>query len=231
MDERLESIFDSIENNRLNADSPFIFHCTMCGDCCRNREDILLNPQDLFQLAKGLQIRPQDVVEKYCEYYIGSQSRMPIVRLKSLGTDKHCVFLENNQCSVQSFKPTVCAMFPLGRFYSLKTDENNADEGEFGYMLMDAPCGDKREIHTVREWLGKYNIPIDDEFYKRWVEVIGKLSVKLAEIEKKVSEAAMNNKWLAVFLALYLHYDIKKEFLPQFIQNAELIVNLIMSEH
>ena len=61
--------------------------------------------------------------------------------------------------------------------------------------------------------------------------VLVKLSVKLAEIEKKVSEAAMNNKWLAVFLALYLHYDIKKEFLPQFIQNAELIVNLIMSEH
>ena len=44
-------------------------------------------------IAKGLKMNPDAVSEKYCERYVGSQSRMPIVRLKSEGFDRHCVFL------------------------------------------------------------------------------------------------------------------------------------------
>lgn len=52
MDKRMEDIYENIKKHRLTSDSVFMFHCTMCGDCCRNRDDILLNSKDLFNLAK-----------------------------------------------------------------------------------------------------------------------------------------------------------------------------------
>lgn len=57
MNQRMEQILNDFENNKLNADDSFKFHCTQCGKCCINRDDILLSPQDLFRIAKKL-IRP-----------------------------------------------------------------------------------------------------------------------------------------------------------------------------
>ena len=48
MDTRMEEIVNSIEHNKLTADDPFRFHCTQCGKCCINREDILLTPLNLL---------------------------------------------------------------------------------------------------------------------------------------------------------------------------------------
>ncbi len=40
MNARMEEIMNAIEHNKLTADDPFRFHCTQCGKCCINREDI-----------------------------------------------------------------------------------------------------------------------------------------------------------------------------------------------
>ena len=85
MDPRLQHISENFENITIGLDEPFQFHCTQCGKCCIHREDILLNPQDLFRIAKHLEQTPQDVVEHFCEVYTGQDSRMPIVRLSPEG--------------------------------------------------------------------------------------------------------------------------------------------------
>lgn len=221
MDKGLKLIKDKMEKHRLNADSVFVFHCTKCGDCCRHREDILLNPFDLYRLAKGFKKSPQSVAEQYCEMYIGQSSGMPVVRLKTVGDDKSCIFLKDNICSVQDFKPTVCAMFPLGRFYQSEKDST------IGYIFNDATCGDKSKKHTVREWLGKYDIPIEDEFYKLWVEAIGKITAKLAEFEEQSDEKTMNSFGMILYVCLYLCYDTEKEFMEQFKENVEKITNYL----
>lgn len=223
MDKRLEGIYENIKKHKLTPDSAFMFHCTMCGDCCRNREDILLNPQDLFNLAKGLNIAPQDVVEKYGESYLGSSSRMPIVRLKPVGFDKHCAFLDGNSCAVQAFKPTVCAMFPIGRFRECGKDKSD----EINYMFNDPNCGDKREIHTVREWLASYGILENDEFYLKWTSTLETLSMSLAKLEKCFESETMDKIWTLVYFFLYLNYDTEKEFMPQFQKNADLAIGNI----
>lgn len=222
MDKRMEDIYENIEKNKLTADSVFMFHCTMCGDCCRNREDILLSPQDLFKLANGLKIAPKDVVEKYGETYLGSTSRMPIVRLRSVGYDKHCAFLEGNGCAVQAFKPTVCAMFPIGRFR-----EYGKDKEGISYMFTNPNCGDKREIHTVRAWLGSYGISENDEFFLKWSSTLETLATSLAKLEKRFKADKMDQLWTIVYFFLYLNYDIEKEFMPQFLKNSELAIGNI----
>lgn len=115
MDQRLLHIAENLENMIIDPNEPFRFHCTQCGKCCEHREDILLNPQDLFRMAKFLKQSPADVVNHYCEVYIGPDSRIPIVRLLPEGPTKRCPFLVRNKCRIHEAKPTVCAMFPIGR--------------------------------------------------------------------------------------------------------------------
>ena len=54
MDTRLKEIVDNFEKMKIGVDEPFKFHCTMCGKCCINREDILLTPKDLYNMSKEL---------------------------------------------------------------------------------------------------------------------------------------------------------------------------------
>ena len=54
----------------IGLNDTFTFHCTQCGKCCIHQEDILLSPNDLFNIAKKFQITPKDAFEQYCETYI-----------------------------------------------------------------------------------------------------------------------------------------------------------------
>ena len=65
----------------LNLDSTFRFRCKQCGNCCRNREDILISPYDLFRIARHLSMTPKDVIDRYCHFYIGTGSHLPVVLL------------------------------------------------------------------------------------------------------------------------------------------------------
>ena len=115
MDNRIKEIVENFDQIKIGLDDPFKFHCTMCGKCCINREDILLTPRDIYNMSKELGMRPGDFFHAYCEYYIGSNSRMPIVRLKPRGSVQRCPLLKDRKCSVYKAKPVVYAMFPIGR--------------------------------------------------------------------------------------------------------------------
>ena len=115
MDNRLKEIVDNFDSLKIGLDEPFRFHCTMCGKCCINREDILLTPRDMYSMAKELQISPEELFKRYCETYIGHDSCIPIVRLKPRGSIKRCPLLKDRKCSVHKAKPGACAMFPIGR--------------------------------------------------------------------------------------------------------------------
>lgn len=53
MDNRLKEIVDNFDSLKIGVDEPFRFHCTMCGKCCINREDILLTPRDICIIIAG----------------------------------------------------------------------------------------------------------------------------------------------------------------------------------
>ena len=100
MNTRMEEIMNAIEHNKLTADDPFRFHCTQCGKCCINREDILLTPLDLFRIANELKLSLKEFIGQYCELYIGLDSHFPLIRLKPKGSVKRCPLLKNRRCSV-----------------------------------------------------------------------------------------------------------------------------------
>lgn len=61
-DPRLQHIAENFDSMKRDMNDTFRFHCTQCGKCCINREDILMSPQDVFKAAQALQMTPHDFV-------------------------------------------------------------------------------------------------------------------------------------------------------------------------
>lgn len=161
MNQRLQHIVEHYDEMCIGTDEHFRFHCKQCGKCCINREDILLNPKDLYNISKELGLAPRDTIAQYCEVYLGQNSRIPIVRLKPRGSIKRCPLLRDRKCSVHNAKPTVCALFPLGRSIKLdakETDPNAIERARIQYIINSIECGDRSEEHTVREWVESFGI-------------------------------------------------------------------------
>ena len=229
MDNRLQYIAENLDAMTIGVDEPFKFHCDLCGKCCIHREDILLNAKDIYNMAKELQMEPVDMFKKYCETYIGDSSRIPIVRIKPRGSIKRCPLMKEHKCSVHKAKPTVCAMFPIGRCIQMDASNRNAEisTGDIRYIFTDPGCGDDSETHTVREWLGDFGIPLEDEFFLAWNQMISELGEIFHKGEKVLSEDAMCAAWQLTFVKIYLDYDMSKEFMPQFKENVAEVLEIM----
>ena len=221
-DPRLREIVEQYDRYKIGLDDTFRFHCTMCGKCCVNREDILLTPNDLFRIAKELGMTPLAAMEQYCETYIGNASRIPLIRLKPRGEIKRCPLLKDHKCSVHKCKPVVCAMFPIGRGFKFENgfDPEKINASSVDYLFVHPDCGDQSETHTVREWLDSFGIPTEDEFFLQWHRTVNAISTTIRETEKTADIKHLQDLWKALLVLLYLAYDTGKDFLEQFRQNA-----------
>ena len=65
----IKELKEQLGYEEIGLDDTFVFHCTQCGKCCIHRDDILLSPKDLFNIAKKFQITPENALEQYCENY------------------------------------------------------------------------------------------------------------------------------------------------------------------
>ena len=148
------------------------FNCKQCGKCCMNRNDIILNPFDVYNLAKEKNIEPKDVILNYCSVHLGTNSKMPIIMLDSDDRDM-CPMLEFSlakgvfECSVNNAKPGACILHPIGivRSFNIETKEK-----EVQFISVDA-CSihgtdktvmvkdfiknylDNQEAHEAGNWL------------------------------------------------------------------------------
>lgn len=229
----------------LQDDYPF--ECKKCGKCCKNRNDVLLNGRDVWNLARFLNITSEEFISKYCTVYIGKSSRLPVVTLRPVGQALFCPFLHNNLCSVQEAKPTVCALFPLGRII-----HNDAlEDGDFKnptveYFKMDCPNKtnsedtssstvqpEKKEQQssaflldeendgnpTVESWLKSMGVETPDSFYVSWTNMICSMCLKVVRIEKEAEPGVIRRVWDLLFSAMYLWYNPQAPFEEQFVAN------------
>jgi hypothetical protein len=216
--------------NPLGLDATFSFSCKACGNCCRNRDDVLLSAFDLYRISKHLNIKPKEAFEKYCETYIGPTSNLPIVRLRPKPIpnmllrvpepySSACPLLENGRCSVHKAKPITCALFPIGRGYDPQAKK-------VFYVLNDAKCNDGGKRHVIKDWLAFFDIPLHDEAYIAWTEFLTE-SVKFMQKFLKASDRLKEMIWNCFFLIMYLTYDTNDEFLPQLKRNIKEFKDLM----
>lgn len=88
----------------LKEESPFSFHCQICGVCCSNKA-IGLSPYEALRLARRLGLTTTAFLQKQTEKGEG------ILRN---GPDGSCLFLSSSGCCVYADRPLVCRLFPLG---------------------------------------------------------------------------------------------------------------------
>lgn len=230
MDARLQRIMEEYDEMKIDLEGTFKFHCTMCGKCCREREDILLTPRDIYRMSKELGIVPEELLRRYCEAYIGADSRVPIVRLRPRGINRECPLLKERKCLVHKAKPTVCAMFPIGRCIRMEASEDPSEafrNGRVEYIYTNPGCGDDAETHTVREWLQEFDISDEDAFFLKWHRTLYELGNMFRRAEEKTDGSHLGFARTAVLVAVYLNYDMGQEFLPQFEENAQKITVLM----
>ena len=94
-------------------------------------------------------------------------------------------------------------------------------------FINDYNCGSAKKRNTVRSWLAQFQIPEEDEFFIRWNVVTVNLSAMVRKLEENnCSEHTLQMLWNAILFALYVDYDTKEDFMPQFEKAEEYLLNL-----
>ena len=226
----------------LERKDTFNFTCVQCGECCRNRGDILLNPLDIFRLCKEKQMEPQALFQKYCEIYPGKDTKLPLVRVQfrpvyALGSDKvigtRCPFLGKKDglhfCRVHKSKPFVCFSYPLGRV------QKQAEKAEY-VLQTDIHCAGAMKakadgtMQQVEAWMfGKERLDIEEAFnniFSGFLDSFYKW-INLDKLSGSKDLLPIYKKWFGLTgELLYCNYDFdadEKSFLEQLRKNISMI--------
>ena len=89
---RAESAAALAQCPRLAAGEPFDFVCAGCGDCCRNRRDLVLSGYDLYRIARRLGLPPRLTADAFCKQEFAPQTLLPAVVLRPNARTGNCPF-------------------------------------------------------------------------------------------------------------------------------------------
>ena len=91
--------------------------CQGCSDCCRKMgTSVILDPLDVHRLCENLEETAEMLLQRYLELNLVDGVILP--NLKMTGERESCGFLtEEGRCGIHGFRPGICRLFPLGRFY------------------------------------------------------------------------------------------------------------------
>lgn len=180
--------------------------CAGCSSCCQDMgESIWLDPYDVFQLTKNLGKTMEELLAKEVEFHVEDGLILP--NLKMVGDVPQCAFLnEVGRCSIHTFRPGYCRLFPLGRNY---------EEDKLTYfVLKDAcPAPNKSKV-KINKWLSMPNLKGYEKFLVDWHGLTKYLRGFYAEhSEDENVIKAINMKFLQVFyLETYESEDFYQEF-------------------
>lgn len=207
-----------IEHRMKDSDS-FNFECKGCGNCC-NREhvgDIPLTGVDIYHVAKELGYKNTfPVLVDYCQApYPGDTIKVP-VRLLAFddGTGRCKLLSKSGKCSAHTEKPTVYALYPLGRMYVL---HKSSKKSEFVYFAPpqpeDLPCSNSSKRQTLRQWKDAFSIEIRDEETEMWIVLSQKISTLITEYDL-YSSGIVEQAFTLFDILLYV-YDTAEGIMPQ----------------
>ena len=106
--------------------------CKGCHKCCTGMgNSVLLDPYDIYRLRQGLgKTLAQLLAEETVELSVTDGVILP--NMKMAGEEERCAFLDGEgRCGIHAYRPGICRLFPLGRFY---------ENGDFRYFLQTGEC-------------------------------------------------------------------------------------------
>lgn len=151
--------------------------CMGCSSCCKGMgSSIILDPLDVCRLSANLNYSFEGLLSDKLELNIVDGVILP--NLKMAGKEEACAFLsEEGRCSIHSFRPGICRLFPLGRFYENKS---------FRYFLQTHECPKANRTKVkVKKWLDMPEIKKYEEFTVKWHYFLMDVQQKIGECQKE----------------------------------------------
>ena len=180
--------------------------CKGCFACCRGMgKSILVDPLDAFLIGKNLGVSIEQLLADKLELNVVDGIVLPNIRMQEK-TDA-CGFLsEEGRCSIHSFRPGFCRLFPLARVY---------EEESFYYIHQVNECKkDGKTKEKVKKWLGVSNIKGYEQFVADWHYYLKRLQEQAAQCQ---DEEKLRNISLFLLQKFYLTpYNYNEDFYQQF---------------
>lgn len=178
--------------------------CRGCSACCEGMgNSVILDPLDVFWLCRGLSVGFDALLSERIELNIADHLILPNLRMT--GEKEACTFLDKTgRCSIHSYRPGMCRLFPLGRFY---------EEHGFRYFLQIHECSksDRGKI-KIKKWLDLPDLKRYETFICDWHDFL-KVKKRLVETDpeqiKPVSMKLLDRFYM-------MPYDMDGDFYEQF---------------
>lgn len=148
--------------------------CKGCSACCRGMgQSILLDPLDIYNLTTGLHTTFAQLLADAIELNVVDGVILP--NLKMSGEKEACHFLnEEDRCSIHSFRPGICRLFPLGRYY---------EEHDFKYFLQVHECKNPNKTKVkVKKWIDTPDLQKNQQFIMNWHDFINDVQNRFKSI-------------------------------------------------
>lgn len=195
-------------NDMVKADC---HDCEGCCDCCTGMgESVILDPLDVHRLSVNLKKTPEGLMEKELELDAADGNILPHLRMT--GREERCIFLnEKGRCSIHDFRPGICRLFPLGRFY---------ENGSFRYFLQVHECKKQNRSKI------KVKKRIDTPDVKRYEQFVSDWHYFLKDVQEVLYNAQdtelIKNLNLYVVNRFYIKaYEEERDFYEEFYERLE----------
>lgn len=141
-------------NDMVKADC---FDCQGCSNCCRGMgQSIVLDPLDVNRLCVGLNSSFDELLKDKIELNVVDGLTLPNMKMNDA-----CGFLDTNgRCSIHEYRPGICRLFPLGRFY-----EN--DDFKYFIQVHECPVKNKGKV-KVKKWLDTPDLKKYEKYINDW---------------------------------------------------------------
>lgn len=181
--------------------------CKGCFACCEGMgNSIVLDPLDCYRISKELDQTFEELLNHKLELTMVEGIIIP--NLKMVGATESCAFLnKEGRCDIHSFRPGICRLFPLGRYY---------EEDTFKYFLQTHECKKQKRIKIkVRNWIDTPDIKNNERFVTAWHYFLMDLQSKVRETQddnviKDINMYILKNFYVIPFnpsMDFYLQFD------------------------
>lgn len=169
--------------------------CEGCSACCQGMgNSVVLDPYDTWRLERGLGVPFAGMIGQQVMLSVVDGLILPSINMESTGA---CPFLnEAGRCSIHAFRPGICRLFPLGRYYH---------DGGFSYVLMTGECKkENRSKIKIDKWLGEPNLKAYEKFILQWKEILEETRKLLGETtdletQKQISMSLLQKYYLTPY--------------------------------
>ncbi|WP_022852620.1 YkgJ family cysteine cluster protein [Thermodesulfatator atlanticus] len=166
-----QPVFD---HRKLGLDDVFEFACypgISCFNICCFDVTLVLGPYDFLRLRKNLGLSSREFIDRFCDFYIGDVTQLPVVSVKMQSHDFSCPFLREEGCSVYPDRPASCRTYPLARFVGR---DEEGKPFEIYRIIRETHCKghfEKRPI-SVRDWIKEQGLEPYYEFNDLFGEIV-----------------------------------------------------------